>query len=59
MTYWHMQLHPDKPQWNKELELLKEKSLIGLGKSGSQIAYINFQNDMSIGDIVAKTTPSS
>lgn len=52
MTYWHMQLHPDNQQWNKEVELLKEKGLIGLGKSGSQIAYINFQNDMSLGDIV-------
>jgi len=48
MTYWHMQLHPDNQQWGKELELLEENKLIGLGKSGSDIAYINFKDDMNI-----------
>jgi predicted ATP-binding protein involved in virulence len=47
-----MQLHPDNQQWGKELELLKEKSLIGLGKSTSEIAYINFKDDMNIADVV-------
>ena len=52
MTYWHMQLHPNWKKWGKELELLEKKALIGLGTTESNIAYINFKNDMKIGDIV-------
>ena len=52
MTYWHMQLHPNYKEWGKEIELLTEKALIGLGKSKSNIAYVNFINDMDINDIV-------
>ena len=54
MNFWHMQLHPDEPDWGKERELLEKTSLIGLGdweKGESQIE--NFKNRMSIGDIVA------
>jgi predicted ATP-binding protein involved in virulence len=47
-----MQLHPDYINWSKEIELLTEKALIGLGKSKSDIAYVNFINDMDINDIV-------
>lgn len=47
-----MQLHPDWQQWGKEKELLEKKSVIGLGKTDSKIAYINFKDDMSKGDIV-------
>ena len=52
MTYWHMQLHPNSLNWGKEIELLESKNLIGLGKSKSEIAYINFKDDMKIDDIV-------
>jgi len=52
MTYWHMQLHPDYKNWGKEIELLKNKSLIGLGLTKSDLAYMNFKNDMEIDDIV-------
>jgi hypothetical protein len=47
-----MQLHPSDINWGKEIELLTEKALIGLGKSKSTIAYVNFINDMDINDIV-------
>ena len=52
MTYWHMQLHPNDPKWGNELELLEKKELIGLGLTKSDIAYMNFKNDMEINDIV-------
>jgi predicted ATPase len=47
-----MQLHPDYKKWGKEIELLKNKSLIGLGLTKSDLAYMNFKNDMEIDDIV-------
>jgi predicted ATP-binding protein involved in virulence len=31
MAYWHMQLHPNDPDWKREEELLEKLSLIGLG----------------------------
>ncbi len=32
MTYWHMSLYPNNNRdWNRELELLEKKSLIGIG----------------------------
>lgn len=53
MTYWHMQLHPNAPDFNREREILEQKPVIGLGDwlSGKgQIAQ--FKQAMSIGDIV-------
>ncbi len=54
MTYWHMQLHPNDKDWGREVELLKEKSLIGIGDywsgSGSQIDQ--FIKELKIDDIV-------
>jgi len=53
MTYWHMQLHPNYPEWGREKELLEEKAYIGLGdweRGESQIEQFN--KNMKIGDIV-------
>jgi AAA15 family ATPase/GTPase len=53
IRYWHIQLHPNQINWNRERELLETTSLIGLGllkKGDSQIR--NFENVMEIGDIV-------
>ena len=53
ITYWHIQLHPNNINWNREKELLQTTSLIGLGalKFGdSQIKQ--FIDVMKIGDIV-------
>jgi len=40
---WHMQLHPNDVQWNKERELLEKHSLIGLGQNKSDNAYTDFK----------------
>ena len=50
MTYWHMQLYPAELSWNKEVELLESKKLIGLGVS--DYSEERFKNEMQIGDIV-------
>ena len=53
IVYWHIQLHPNNINWNRERELLQTTSLIGLGalKEGdSQIK--RFKDEMNIGDIV-------
>jgi len=53
MTYWHMQLHPNAPNFKLEREILEQKELIGLGdwpKGKGQIAQ--FKQAMSLGDIV-------
>ena len=53
MTYWHMQLHPNAPDFNREKEILEQKRVIGLGdwpEGKGQIAQ--FKQEMSIGDIV-------
>lgn len=51
ITLWHMQLHPNNQNWNKEIELLKEYSIIGLGQDSPNIAFKNFSL-MNLGDIV-------
>ena len=51
MTYWHMQLHPNDLNWNREKELLEKKSLIGLGLTDSEQAYKDFKS-MQINDII-------
>ena len=45
-----MQLHPAELSWNKEVELLESKKLIGLGIS--DYSEERFKNEMQIGDIV-------
>lgn len=53
MTYWHMQLHPNEKNWGREIDLLKEKALIGLGEWEDGQSQINqFKHEMQIGDIV-------
>jgi len=52
-TYWHIQLHPNNINWNREKELLEFTSLIGLGewkKGDKQIK--RFKDEMRKGDIV-------
>jgi len=53
MNYWHMQLHPDKPEWNKEKQLLQEYRLIGLGDwEENKNQQVSFEKVMDIGDVV-------
>jgi hypothetical protein len=53
MTYWHMQLHPDDKNFNREREILEQTHVIGLGawlEGTPQISQ--FEDEMEIGDIV-------
>ena len=53
MTYWHMQLHPNAPNFNPEREILEQKQVIGLDdwlEGKGQIAQ--FKQSISLGDIV-------
>lgn len=53
MNYWHMQLHPNDKNWGREIELLENKSIIGLGNWTDGESQINkFKGEMEIGDIV-------
>ena len=54
MAFWHMQLHPNDPEWNREEELLEKLSLIGIGDDwkGGESQVDNFIKNMQIGDIV-------
>jgi len=51
MTYWHMQLHPDDKNWEREKELLEKKSLIGCGLSDDSQLNL-FRSGLEIDDIV-------
>lgn len=51
-AYWHMQLHPDDPDFKKELLLLKEKQVIGLGSLKNKEQLNQFKDEMNIGDVV-------
>jgi len=51
MTYWHMQLHPDNKDWEKEKELLKKEGLIGCGLSDDSQLNL-FKSKLKIDDIV-------
>jgi len=51
MNYWHMQLHPNNPDWGKEKDLLEKKELIGLGLTNNKITE-QFLSEMKVGDIV-------
>ncbi|HID98813.1 MAG TPA: hypothetical protein EYP59_00790 [Thiotrichaceae bacterium] len=53
MNYWHMQLHPNAPNFNLERKILEQKQVIGLDdwqKGKEQIAQ--FKQAMRLGDIV-------
>lgn len=50
MTYWHMQLHPNDRNWDREVELLEKKALIGLHETDESIE--RFKDDISVGDII-------
>ncbi len=53
MNYWNMQLHPNDLTWNREVELLKKHSVIGLGDwDEAAKQQPNFENVMQIGDYV-------
>jgi len=53
IVYWHIQLHPNNINWNKEKELLETTSLIGLGELKEGDGQIKrFKDDMKKGDIV-------
>ncbi len=52
MNFWHMQLHPDEPYWERERELLKTHSVIGFSHQSEQIVR-DFRRTMKKGDIVA------
>lgn len=53
MNYWNMQLHPNDLNWNREVELLKKHSVIGLGDwDEAAKQQPNFENVMQIGDYV-------
>ena len=53
MNYWHMQLHPNEQDWGREVDLLKNRGLIGLGdyKELNNQEKL-FMDDMEKGDIV-------
>jgi len=56
MNFWHMQLHPDDKYGfptEKILRILREKSVIGLGKMNDPNKLKQFTDEMKIGDIVA------
>jgi len=57
MKYWHMQLHPDDLDWQKERDILKDKGVIGLGDSETwpkgERQINKFISEMTINDIVA------
>jgi hypothetical protein len=53
MTYWHMQLHPNNPNFNREREILEQKQVIGVDdRSDGEKKIDLFKLAMSIGDIV-------
>ncbi len=54
MAYWHIQLHSDNPNWDREEELLEKKALIGIGDywPAGERQIEQFKNDMKIEDIV-------
>lgn len=57
MNFWHMQLHPDDPEFfnvERVKKLLREKAVIGFGEWEEGESLIpQFRDRMKIGDIVA------
>jgi predicted ATPase len=51
MAYWHMQLHPNDLNWEREEELLQKTNLIGV-KSNDIIILKVFEDKLNIGDII-------
>ena len=51
MTYWHIQLHPDDKEWERENELLKKTGFIGCGLLNEAQANL-FNFELKIDDIV-------
>lgn len=51
MTYWHMQLHPDYKEWERENKLLEKTGLIGCASSNEAQANL-FNFELKIDDIV-------
>lgn len=56
MNFWHMQLHPDEPDWSREdiFNLVRVHGVIGLGEhwEGDRGQPNAFKNNANIGDIV-------
>ena len=57
MNFWHMQLHEDNINWQREKEVLEKVGYIGMGvwteTNPSNPQQTNFEHAMKIGDIVA------
>lgn len=57
MNFWHMQLHEDNINWQREKEVLEKVGYIGMGvwteTNPSNPQQTNFEHTMKIGDIVA------
>ncbi|MDD2829348.1 MAG: metallophosphoesterase [Sulfuricurvum sp.] len=53
MTFWHLQMHPNDPSFDKEIEIIEQKGVIGLGEwsDGKNVIH-QFIHQMQIGDIV-------
>jgi len=51
MTYWHIQLHPDDKDWERENELLEKTGLIGCASSNEAQANL-FNFELKVDDIV-------
>lgn len=53
MTYWHMQLHPNDVKFEREVNILQQTNLIGLGDWENNRGQIKqFSQEMKVGDIV-------
>ncbi len=51
MAYWHMQLHPNDTEWEREKELLEKRALIGCGLLNDAQTNL-FISELKIDDIV-------
>jgi len=54
MTYWHMQLHPNDKNWEREKELLEKQGLIGCGLTDDFQLNL-FKLKLKVDDIVLIT----
>jgi len=53
MNYWHMQLHPNDINWDREKEVLENKNLIGVGDIEQENLQIKqFKKSIEIEDII-------
>lgn len=52
-NYWHMQLHPNDPEFKKEIDVLEQTGFIGLGSwENGEEQLRQFKDEMRIGDVV-------